>query len=659
MKNRWNFLWLQFPVTAHVLALVLAVVLGGVASETWRRTQESDFRAQLNAAALRHADELERANVRGAAMGMATLLGLNEPVLKELARGRRMPDDPLALQRMHVVRHLVGADGVYVINQQGLVVAHETDDPHVTGADFSFRPFWQMGMLGSSGAYPAVGHLSKKRGIYVTAPLYANNEPQGEVLGVVVVKLSADTLLHQLQREGQYSLLVSPQGVVFAATEPAWRFQLIAPLTAAELMRLKVLKQFGPDYSTGQMPPVLPFDVTQETVSIQGDRYFRARTTVQWSDPEGRWYLMVLAKSGAAVSVWQRWSLAVGVAATVFALLAALMRTSRETLARQQALAQNMRASQELADAAQQKAYQSAIILKLQDARTLSALADTFFQQLSTFAPVHRGALYVLSHDEVDPTGVQALTLAGAYGAQGAVQTMALGEGLTGQCALDRRTVVLRDIPPGAWRVSSGTGEAAPRTVMLLPITKQANLLGVVELASLDRALADQQPAFEALMPVLGMNLEVLLAEQRTERLLAHAQAMAQEYRQQQGRSQSMEDWYQSVLYEAPDGILVVDASGQIVLSNKLAQQLFGYSEVEMQGLRVERLIPTAMRQQHVQMREYWTQGAEPPRELKRWRSDIKGLRKDGTEVAVLISLSNIPATAFRGPCVCAVIRPQ
>lgn len=659
MTKGWKTFWLRWPVTAHLLALLLALTLGTLTSESWRQSQETEFRAYLQGVALRVASDIESTNIRGAHMGMAMVLGLNEPVLKELARGKRPSDDPAALRRLQVVRQLAGVEGVYVIDQNGIVVAHESEDPHVTGADFSFRPFWQVGMLGHASAYPAVGHVSKKRGIYVSAPLFAGDKPEGEVLGVVVVKLSMETLLSQLQREGRDILLVSPQGVVFAATNPAWRFHLVAPLTPGELQHLKMLKTFGPDVESGTAPPLLPFDLTQETLSIQGERFFRARASVQWKDPEGRWYLMVLSKVEEAVPLWQRWLLGGGVALALFALLSMLMRASREVVARQQALAQNVVASHELADAVEQKARQAAIILKLQDARTLPALAETFFQQLSTFAPVHRGALYYLSHDDPTHADAPVLQLAGSYGAQGAVPTMALGEGLTGQCALDRRAMVLHDVPSGFWRVVSGTGEATPRVVMLLPISKQNNLLGVVELASINGELETLQPLVETLIPVLGMNLEVLLAERRTDRLLVQAQAVAQEYRHQQEYSQSMEGWYQSVLYGAPDGILVVDHMGIIVLSNRLAQEMFGYQEAELHGMSVEQLLPAVLRDAHAQWREAFTDDAIQAHQMAMWRSGLRGVRKDGQPLDLSISLASIPATAYRGPCVCAVIRAQ
>lgn len=656
MMRRWKTALQQSPAMFYSLALLFAVMLGWGASELYRRAEDGHFRMYLDGVVQREALKLESATMNGTAMGMATMLGLNEPILKQLATGARKPDDSAALQRMQVARLLAAADGVYVLNNKGVVVAHETEDAHSTGADFSFRPFWQLGMQGVSSAYPAVGTLSHKRGVYVTAPLYASNMPNSETLGVVVIKLSAENLLQHLRDLGERALLVSPQGVVFASTDDAWLFKLVSPLTSSELGALRALQQFGASFSEKQSLGLLPFDLTKEDTYINGERYFRARASLQWKDPEGRWYLMALAPPGDALPLWKRMLLGGAVAALVFVSLVMVLRGMRDMAARRDALAQSEAATRELGEAAELKAQQSALTLKLQDARELSALATTFFQRLNAFLPVHQGSLYFLERGNGEDA---ALHLAGSFGTSAPPATIALGEGLLGQCALDRRAMAVTDVPAGFWRVASGTGEAQPKHLLLLPITRQSELLGVVEVASLNRGLIERQDEIEALVPVLGMNLDVLLAERRSEQLLTTAQATAQEYRRQQEYSQSMEAWYQSVLYGAPDGILVADDTGTIVLSNRLAQEIFGYQDGEMQGLSVEQLLPEVMRQAHTEMRESFSGDLSKAKNMAMWRSGLTGLRKDGQPIALSISLAAIAATAYRGHCVCAVVRPH
>lgn len=92
------------------------------------------------------------------------------------------------------------------------------------------------------------------------------------------------------------------------------------------------------------------------------------------------------------------------------------------------------------------------------------------------------------------------------------------------------------------------------------------------------------------------------------------------------------------VLTSATEGILIVDPGGQIRFANPAAGQLFGYQKQELNGLPVERLLPEALRDAHVAHRSQYSAKAVP-RPMGRDRS-LVGLRKDGTEVPIEVSLS-------------------
>src|SRR5262249_60732509 len=62
-------------------------------------------------------------------------------------------------------------------------------------------------------------------------------------------------------------------------------------------------------------------------------------------------------------------------------------------------------------------------------------------------------------------------------------QSFTLGEGLVGQCAQDRQSVALTDLPPEYLGISSGLGSAAPSSVVAWPLVSQGEALGVVEFA--------------------------------------------------------------------------------------------------------------------------------------------------------------------------------
>lgn len=110
---------------------------------------------------------------------------------------------------------------------------------------------------------------------------------------------------------------------------------------------------------------------------------------------------------------------------------------------------------------------------------------------------------------------------------------------------------------------------------------------------------------------------------------------------------------YWDLLEAAPDGILEVDQDGVIVLCNAIAAKIFGYGRDELVGMNVEHLVPPSQRPQHMGHRSrYW---GKPQTRPMGSGTALAGVRKDGTEFAVEISLSPVHyPTGFR---VIAVVR--
>jgi PAS domain S-box-containing protein len=110
---------------------------------------------------------------------------------------------------------------------------------------------------------------------------------------------------------------------------------------------------------------------------------------------------------------------------------------------------------------------------------------------------------------------------------------------------------------------------------------------------------------------------------------------------------------YWDLLEAAPDGILEVAADGAIVLSNAVAAKLFGYDRTELIGKAIEDLVPSRYRDVHVKHRAgYW---AHPQTRPMGSGLALSGMRKDGTEFPVEISLS--PVAYPEGFRVIAIVR--
>lgn len=110
---------------------------------------------------------------------------------------------------------------------------------------------------------------------------------------------------------------------------------------------------------------------------------------------------------------------------------------------------------------------------------------------------------------------------------------------------------------------------------------------------------------------------------------------------------------FEGLLESAPDAIVIVDSSGQIVLVNGQTERLFHYGRTELLGKPVEILMPARYRSMHVGQRIAYT--AHPRTRPMGASLDLAGLRKDGVEFPVEISLSPLVTTV--GVHVTAFIR--
>ncbi|HET7794148.1 MAG TPA: response regulator, partial [Rhizobacter sp.] len=128
------------------------------------------------------------------------------------------------------------------------------------------------------------------------------------------------------------------------------------------------------------------------------------------------------------------------------------------------------------------------------------------------------------------------------------------------------------------------------------------------------------------------------------------------ELKAQQAELELTRAWYQGIVEAAPDGMLVIDAGGRVLLTNPQLDELFGYAHGELIGQPMEVLVPPASRAQHPQLRAgFMAQGRS--RQMGRAQSVLEGQRKDGSRFAVEIGLSQLPAIEGRGVCVCASVR--
>jgi PAS domain S-box-containing protein len=247
--------------------------------------------------------------------------------------------------------------------------------------------------------------------------------------------------------------------------------------------------------------------------------------------------------------------------------------------------------------------------------------------------------------------------------------TFRMGEGLVGQCAQERRLLILSDLPPKYLRIESGLGGATPHQAVAVPFLAKDSVLGVLELAMFRPFGPRKQKLFDEVMPVVAMNLEILQRNLHTEELLGQTQEQARQLEQQstelvaqqdelkesQERLREVEQFYRSVLERAPDAFLVIAADGDIHLANEQCEKLFGYPRAELVGQKVEVLVPDEVRPRHPELRASFHRA--PATRAMGAMLELHGRRKDGSLFPVDIALAPVPARDGTGIQVAVSVR--
>jgi signal transduction histidine kinase/CheY-like chemotaxis protein/HAMP domain-containing protein len=164
----------------------------------------------------------------------------------------------------------------------------------------------------------------------------------------------------------------------------------------------------------------------------------------------------------------------------------------------------------------------------MQGHRDLAVVADLVMEDLAPLVNAQHGTFFVAE----DADGETRLRLVAGYGLRAdkdAPIQYRIGQSLIGQVAKGKRPIVVDEIPPGYIKISSGLGEAPPANLAVLPLLFEGQVLGVVELASFTRFSSAQVSLLEELTESLGVSVNAIVANSRTDVLLQESQRLTAE----------------------------------------------------------------------------------------------------------------------------------
>ncbi len=176
----------------------------------------------------------------------------------------------------------------------------------------------------------------------------------------------------------------------------------------------------------------------------------------------------------------------------------------------------------------------------LQGQRDLATVGQLLLSELVPLVKAHHGLIYQMATED----GPR-LTLMAAYADHHQVPypvEIALGHSFIGQCATDKRRLLIDDIPDDTTRIGSVLLNALPRSIVVLPVLFEDQVKAVISLSSLGEFDAARLQFLDQLTSSIGILLNSIEATMQTESLLKQSQQLAAELQTQQRELQQTND---------------------------------------------------------------------------------------------------------------------
>jgi HAMP domain-containing protein/CheY-like chemotaxis protein/putative methionine-R-sulfoxide reductase with GAF domain len=179
----------------------------------------------------------------------------------------------------------------------------------------------------------------------------------------------------------------------------------------------------------------------------------------------------------------------------------------------------------------------------LQGQRDQKTVAKLLMSEVTPLVAAHHGAFYV-AEDTGDDEETE-LRLIATYGykeRKTIANRFKIGEAIVGQAALEKKAIVITQAPEDYIKIASGLGESAPTSIIVLPVLFEENVMAVMELASFTPFTEIQQTFLDQLSESIGVVLNTILANMRTEELLLQSQQLTQDLQSQSEELQAQQD---------------------------------------------------------------------------------------------------------------------
>jgi methyl-accepting chemotaxis protein len=240
------------------------------------------------------------------------------------------------------------------------------------------------------------------------------------------------------------------------------------------------------------------------------------------------------------------------------------------------------------------------------DDKNLKEMSYKVLSELITYVNGNQGALFILQNDQ-EKIYLEKIAAVAYNRDKIAGDKIELGKDIVGRCAFEKRSIYMTNIPDDYIKITSGLGYATPTNIFIVPIKKDKEVLGVIELASFTEFTEHVQDFIERVADNLGSTVATIKTNEQTQNLLSQAQEQADEIASQEEELRQNMEEMQATQEEAnrrEDSlrkeliaiqnlvpIMEVKPDGSIIDLNKLCEELFNISGASLRNQSIFNLV--------------------------------------------------------------------
>ncbi|MGG3890533.1 ATP-binding protein [Metabacillus fastidiosus] len=162
----------------------------------------------------------------------------------------------------------------------------------------------------------------------------------------------------------------------------------------------------------------------------------------------------------------------------------------------------------------------------------IEQLAQQFITKLTPMVGASYGVFYMKEYEENEEKLVRLASYAYSSDSIGK-KVFKIGEGIVGQTALENNMIHLTNIPEDYIKITSGIGEAAPKSILTIPAAYEGEVLAVIELASFESFSSMEQLLIKEVTGNIGINIKSISRHNQVKKLLLESQALTEELQTQ------------------------------------------------------------------------------------------------------------------------------